>query len=49
MRGTELAHLIQDCVARGVGNRPEIDDLVLPQIQFLAHHMRNREDAHSVE
>jgi hemoglobin len=32
-----------------VGNQPEIDDLVLPQIQSLAHHMRNREDGHSVE
>ena len=28
-----------------IGNRPEIDELVLPQIHSLAHHMRNKEDA----
>lgn len=27
-----------------VGNRPEIDELVLPQIYSLAQHMRNRTD-----
>ena len=27
-----------------VGNRPEIDELVLPQIHSLARHMRNKED-----
>lgn len=27
-----------------VGNRPEIDELVLPQIHSLALHMRNKED-----
>ncbi len=32
-----------------VGHRPEIDELVLPQIQSLAHHMRNKEDAKTTE
>jgi hypothetical protein len=27
-----------------VGHRPEIDELVLPQIHSLAQHMRNKED-----
>ena len=32
-----------------VGDRPEVDELVLPQIQSLAHHMRNKEDAKTTE
>lgn len=32
-----------------VGDRPEIDELVLPQIQSLAHHMRNQENAKTIE
>jgi len=28
-----------------VGDRPEIDEIVLPQIHSLAHHMRNRDNA----
>jgi len=28
----------------GVGDRPEVDELILPQNQSLAHHIRNRTD-----
>jgi hemoglobin len=32
-----------------VGNRPDIDELVLPQIHSLAQHMRNKQDEKSGE
>jgi len=32
-----------------VGNRPDIDELVLPQIHSLAHHMRNKQEENSGE